>query len=83
MTLEMFALKYLTWIITVVTIYYVWAIGELKLHGWLMAILTQLLWLIYIYATKSWGLIPISIVLGWLAFKNYNIWKKCPPKMIG
>ena len=79
----MCALKYLPWVIAVVTIYYVGAVGKLKLHGWLMAILTQALWLIYIYATKSWGLIPISIVLGWLGIKNYFVWKRCPPKTVG
>lgn len=81
MTLEIFCKDYLTWIIAIVNIYYVWAVAKLKLHGWVMAFLTQLLWGIYIYGTGSWGLTPISIVLGGLSIKNYCDWKRNPPKV--
>ena len=80
MTFEVFCKVYLTWLITIVNIYYVWAVAKLKLHGWAMALLTQILWGIFIYGTESWGLIPISIVLGGLSINNYYDWKNNPPK---
>lgn len=69
-------MKYLTWIISAATIVQIYFAGNNVWWAWLITIGNQVLWLIFIVGTKSWGLIPLNIVMVFLGVRNCLKWFK-------
>lgn len=66
--------KYLPWLLSAITIYSMLLAGNKKKSAWLVGLLNQLLWLIWIVLSESWGLLPMNIAL-WIVYaRNYLKW---------
>ena len=70
--------QYLPWLLSVITIWMTVLAGNKHPKAWLVGIVNQLLWLIWIVASASWGLIPMNIAL-WIVYaRNHFKWAmKC------
>jgi len=48
--------------------------GNKKRGAWAVALANQFLWLIWIFLTATWGLLPMNIAL-WIVYtRNYVKW---------
>lgn len=66
---------YLPWLMSAITIYMTVLAGNKSKNAWLIGLANQLLWLVWIIATASWGLIPMNIAL-WIVYaRNHMKWK--------
>jgi hypothetical protein len=54
---------YLPWLLSAITIWTNLLAGNLNRNTWLIGMVNQVLWLIWIIATRSWGFIPLNIAL--------------------
>lgn len=67
---------YLPYLLSLITIYSMLLAGNKKKGAWLVGLVNQLLWLIWIFTTKNWGLLPMNIAL-WVVYgRNYLKWNK-------
>lgn len=64
---------WLPYVLSALTIWSMFLAGEKKRGAWLIGLINQLLWLVWICATKSWGLLPMNIAL-WVVYGR-NYWK--------
>jgi len=64
---------YLPWVMSAVTIWQTLLAGNKSRHAWIVGLGNQALWLIWIIASGSWGLLPMNIAL-WIVFAR-NHWK--------
>jgi putative Mn2+ efflux pump MntP len=49
-------------------------LGEKNRWGWLVGLVTQLLWLVYIKETQAWGFLLLSAVGIYLNISNFRKW---------
>jgi len=69
--MEYFIVNYLTYILSLITIVSAVLAGNDNKHAWSLGMFNQLLWLVWIFATNNWGLLPMNAFL-WGAFaRNY------------
>lgn len=69
-------IKYLPWLISIITIYSALLCGKKKASGWFIGFINQWLWLIWIFASETWGMLPMNVVLTYIFAKNFFKWKK-------
>jgi hypothetical protein len=50
--------------------------GEVKIQGWLVLSLAQVIFLTYVVITRQWGLVPNNVVMLLIAVRNYRKWKR-------
>lgn len=73
--MEEIIIKYLPWVLSANTIYFTLLAGNKKRGAWLLALAGQLLWLVWIITSQSWGLLPMNIGM-WIVYsRNYIKWK--------
>lgn len=66
----------LPWILSAITIYTMFLAGDRKSHTWIVGLINQALWLVWIIASASWGLIPMNLAL-WIVYtRNHLKWNK-------
>ena len=66
---------YLPYLLSAITIYSMLLAGNKRKGAWLVGLVNQLLWLVWIFTTKAWGLLPMNIAL-WIVYtRNYIKWK--------
>lgn len=66
---------YLPYLLSAITIYTMLLAGNKKQGAWLVGLTGQLLWVIWIVLSESWGLLPMNIAL-WIVYgRNYLKWK--------
>lgn len=65
----------LPWLLSLVTIASVWMAGDKRRHAWSLGVANQGLWLVWIIASGTWGLLPMTIVLGIVCGRNYLKWQ--------
>lgn len=66
---------YLPWLLSAITIWMTLLAGNLHRNAWLVGLGNQLLWLVWIIATGTWGLIPLNIAL-WIVYaRNHFKWR--------
>lgn len=68
--------KYLPWLLSVITIYMTILAGNNNKYAWIIGLVNQFLWLIWITASNTWGMIPMNIALWIVYFRNYLKWHK-------
>lgn len=68
-------ITYLPWFLSANTLYFTFLAGNKKRGAWLLALIGQLFWLIWIIASKSWGLLPMNIGMWVMYGRNYIKWK--------
>ena len=67
---------YLPWLLSAITIYMTVLAGNKSRNAWLFGLVNQALWLVWIIATASWGLLPMNFAL-WIVYgRNHLKWQK-------
>jgi hypothetical protein len=66
---------YLPYLLSAITIYSMLLAGNKKKGAWLVGLINQFLWLIWIFTTGAWGLIPMNLALWVVYSRNYIKWK--------
>lgn len=66
---------YLPWLLSAITIYMTILAGNKSRNAWLFGLANQALWLVWIIATGSWGLIPMNIALWFVYARNHMKWR--------
>ena len=70
--------NYLPWALSAITVYMTVLAGNKARHAWLFGLGNQALWLIWIIATGTWGLIPMNLALWIVYFRNHLKWNSKP-----
>lgn len=67
---------YLPWLLSAITIYMTILAGNKSRHAWLIGLGNQALWLVFILATGTWGLLPMNLAL-WVVYgRNHMKWNR-------
>lgn len=67
-------IAYLPWLLSAITIYTMILAGNKRPGAWLIGLVNQLLWLVWITLSASWGLLPMNVAL-WIVYgRNYLRW---------
>lgn len=53
-----------------------WLLGRKDYRGWIAGLLSQVVWLTFIFAFGAWGLLPLSIALVFMYSWNLYKWRK-------
>lgn len=67
--------NYLPWLLSAITIYMTILAGNQSRHAWLVGLVGQALWLMWIIATGSWGLLPMNLALWVVYARNHMKWR--------
>ncbi len=68
-------ITYLPYLLSAITIYSMLLAGNKKKGAWAVGLVNQFLWLIWIFLTATWGLLPMNIAL-WIVYaRNYLKWE--------
>ncbi len=59
-----------------VTIFGVWLQGNHRWEGWLVGLLNQGLWFVFIVVFGAWGLLPLCAVFGAVDLRNLLKWRR-------
>lgn len=70
-----FLIKFLPWILSANTLYVMFLAGNKRKGAWLLGLLGQALWLLWIVLAEAWGLLPMNIGLWVIYFRNHIKWK--------
>lgn len=74
MTIAEYVSTYLPWLLSGITIYMNVLAGNRYRNAWLIGLLGQLLWLLWICATRNFGFLPMNIAL-WIVYgRNHLKW---------
>ena len=65
-----------TWIMSAITVWSMWLAGDRKKLAWVLGLINQGLWLLFIFQTKAWGLLPMNVALVITYSRNLIITKK-------
>ena len=68
--------EYLPWLLSTITIWMMLLAGNLHKSAWLVGLCNQCLWMLWIWATETWGLIPLNLALWVVYARNYLKWNK-------
>lgn len=65
---------WLPWLLSAITLYTMDMAGNKNSRTWLVGLANQALWLVWILASASWGLLPMNIAL-WIVYgRNHLKW---------
>lgn len=65
----------LPWLLSAITVVQMRLAGMLHRHAWIIMLSNQSLWLTWIIATGTWGLLPMNIALWYVGACNQLGWK--------
>jgi len=69
-------IQYLPWVLSAITIWMFILAGNKYKSAWIVGLFNQGLWLIWIVASSSWGLLPMNLAL-WVVYARNNFkWNK-------
>lgn len=60
---------------SVITLASMWMAGNEKAFGWILGMLNQVIWFVFILVFGAWGLLPLNIALVFVYGRNYYKWK--------
>jgi len=67
---------YLPFLLSAITIYMTVLAGNKSRNAWLFGLCNQALWLVWIIASASWGLLPMNLAL-WVVYgRNHLKWSR-------
>lgn len=70
--------EYLPWVLSGITIWMTLLAGNQHPNAWVWGLVGQALWLVFIIASQTWGLIPLNLALWVVYWRNHKMWsKKC------
>ena len=67
-------IKYLTWVLSILTIYVNILAGNKHKTTWIVGMLNELLWLVWIICSESFGFIPANILMWVICIRNHKKW---------
>lgn len=68
-------IEYMPWLLSAVTIWMTVLAGNKHRSAWLVGLLNQALWLVWIAASQTWGLLPMNLAL-WVVYgRNHLKWR--------
>lgn len=71
-----FLISFLPWVLSANTLYVMFLAGNKRKGAWLLALVGQVFWLVWILLTESWGLLPMNVGL-WIVYgRNHLKWLK-------
>ncbi|SCW95437.1 hypothetical protein [Ancylobacter rudongensis] len=62
---------YLPWLLSLITLWSIVLAGHGQPGAWLLGAANQVLWMIWIVASASWGLMPLTVALGAVYLRNH------------
>lgn len=65
----------LPWLLSAITIYMTVLAGNRHPHAWAVGLVNQALWLVWIIASSSWGLLPMNLALWAIYLRNHLKWR--------
>lgn len=75
MTFDFFCHNILPWFLAMLTIRMTFLQGDKKASAWIVGLINQVGWLVFILGTRTWGLLPLNAVLWYLYIRNYRLWR--------
>jgi hypothetical protein len=73
---KQFLIDFLPWLLSANTLYVMFLAGNKNKYTWILGLIGQVLWLVWIILTESWGLIPMNIGLWVVYARNHLKWRK-------
>ena len=67
---------YMPLVMSVMTIYGYWVIGNKNWKSWYVPLVTQSLWFIWIGLSENWGFLPAAFFLTAIAIRNLFKWRR-------
>ena len=67
---------YLPWLLSAITIWMTVMAGNKRKSAWIIGLVNQALWLVWIVASNAWGLLPMNAALWLVDERNQLKWKK-------
>lgn len=64
----------LPWFMSCITIYQIYMTGNKHPNSWIVMLVNQCLWLLWIIVGQHWGLILMNIALWVVAIRNHRKW---------
>jgi hypothetical protein len=68
--------NYGSWALSAATLYFTALVGRKVKHAFLIGLGAQAMWLVWIWATKQAGFLPLSVALVALYVHNHLVWNK-------
>ena len=68
-------IKYLPWLLSCITCYQSFLVGNRDNRGWILAMCNQALWSIWVVGSATWGFVPLNIALWIIYIRNYRKWR--------
>lgn len=72
-------ITYLPWLLSGITIYMTVLQGNLNKKAWVVGLINQLFWTIWIVVSGTWGLLLLNICLWYLYTRNHLKWSRRLP----
>lgn len=72
-------IAYLPWLLSALTVWSMYMAGDRSRTAWVIGIVNQALWLLWIVVTGTWGLLLATIVLTAVFVRNLINWSKVTP----
>ena len=66
---------YLPWLLSAITIHQTILAGNKHQAAWLVGLVNQALWLLWILVSETWGMLPMNLALWLLYARNHCKWK--------
>lgn len=66
----------LPWLLSAMTIWMTLLAGSMHKKAWLVGLVNQALWLVWIIAAQAWGLIPLNLALWVVYWRNHMKWSR-------
>lgn len=63
-------------LISIITIIQMYMLSRHMMYGLYVGLASQVLWIMFIVTTKSWGLLPLNVVLWWVFISGIIEWKQ-------
>ena len=70
---------YLPWLLSAITIWMTILAGNKHRLAWAVGLVNQALWLTWIGAAESWGLMPMNLALWVVYWRNHWKWARQLP----
>lgn len=67
---------YLPFLLSAITIWMTLLAGNMHPRAWLVGLVGQALWLIWILAAGAWGLLPMNVALWVVYARNHFRWAR-------
>ncbi len=67
-------LAHLPWLLSVITLFQLYLAGNKDPRAWLVGIANQMVWLLWIVVTSTWGFLPLTVGICAVYLRNHYRW---------